>query len=391
MLKKRLAIFVILGGLLFLLTGCWNQSELDEKAIVAGVGFDLIEGEENIMIIAQILVPGAITAGSGAGSGGEQEVVELVAASGDTTFSAVRNVILETGRKGLYSHNKIVVIGEALAKKGVDKILDYLEREPDFRRRQWILVARGNAQEIMEGKVKLEKIPAYGVSRLMKSNDATSKIVAVNLHEFSGTISSKTTCAVAPGIEAITEEKKDQINLRLKGTAIFKNYKLVGWLDDMESRGLLWVQGNVVSGAINIPVPEEPEQLVAIEIIRANSKIQPEIKDGKITINIEINEEGNIANQQFFDLSKATPEAVMKMEVELQKTIKSQILNTLNKAKELNTDIFGFGEAIYRKYPHEWKKIEKNWDEIFPNLNVKIEVNAFIRMLGLIKNLKNPK
>lgn len=375
----------------FLVTGCWDQAELEEKALIAGVGFDL--GQENtVQLTAQIIIPGAITAGSGEG-GGPQDVVEVVTANGATSFGAARNLILETGRKGLFSHNKIVVIGEELAKKGVDIILDFLLRDNEFRRRQWILVAKGDAQKVLEGTVRLEKIPAYGIANLIQSSIYSSRVVAVDLHDFAGMVTSQTSCAVATGIEMVKQSgTTDDLEIGvLKKTAVFKRFQLKGWLDDIETRGLLWVQGKVVNGAINLVFPGETDRFIAIESIRANSQVQAVMEDGQPSIHIKIVQEGNIANQQFFELTKARPSAIKRLEAELEKVIEAEILTTLNKAKELNTDIYGFGEAIYRRYPKEWEKMEGNWDEIFPSLDVKIEVESFIRMYGLINSLKNPQ
>lgn len=393
MLKKMFAILIILILQFFLLTGCWDQAELEERALVAGIGFDLGPEKNYVQLTAQIIIPGAIIAGSGEGGGGPQEVVELVTATGATSFGAARNIVLETGKKGLYSHNKIVVIGEGLAKKGVDTILDFLLRDNEFRRKQWILVAKGDAQKILQGKIKLEKIPAYGVANLVQSSIYSSKAVAVNLHDFSGMVTSKTSCAIATGIEMVTENNKaDDLEVGvLKNTAVFKRYQLKGWLDDVETRGLLWVQGKVVGGAINIVFPGEEDKFISIETIRANSQIKAEIRDGQPIIKVKVVQEGNIANQQFFNLNKARPSAIKKLELDLKEVIEAEILRTLKKAQELNTDIYGFGEAFYRRYPKEWEEMEEKWDEIFPTLAVEIEVEAFIRMFGLINSLKNPK
>ena len=55
----------------------------------------------------------------------------------------------------------------------------------------------------------------------------------------------------------------------------------------------------------------------------------------------------------------------------------------LNKAQELNADVFGFGEALHRKYPKQWKELEKDWDEIFPELEVEIVVETQVSRSGI--------
>ena len=57
----------------------------------------------------------------------------------------------------------------------------------------------------------------------------------------------------------------------------------------------------------------------------------------------------------------------------------------LDKAqKTLKTDIFGFGEAIHRKYPKVWEKIKSDWNDKFLDLPVSITVEAETIQLGEI-------
>jgi spore germination protein KC len=57
----------------------------------------------------------------------------------------------------------------------------------------------------------------------------------------------------------------------------------------------------------------------------------------------------------------------------------------LNKAqKELKTDIFGFGEAIHRKYPKTWEKLKDDWNDKFTDLPVNITVEVETKQLGQI-------
>ncbi len=42
----------------------------------------------------------------------------------------------------------------------------------------------------------------------------------------------------------------------------------------------------------------------------------------------------------------------------------SEIMDTsLNKARDMNTDIYGFGEMVSKKYPSEWEGMKDRWDE----------------------------
>jgi spore germination protein KC len=54
--------------------------------------------------------------------------------------------------------------------------------------------------------------------------------------------------------------------------------------------------------------------------------------------------------------------------------------------KEYQSDILGFGQQVYKKYPKEWNsRYKKNWDKEFPEVKVAINSKVFVRRIGLIK------
>jgi len=59
----------------------------------------------------------------------------------------------------------------------------------------------------------------------------------------------------------------------VSGAAVFKGIRLGGWLDQRAARGLLWVQGKVQGGIVNIPQPGSPGQLMSMELFREKTRI----------------------------------------------------------------------------------------------------------------------
>ena len=50
--------------------------------------------------------------------------------------------------------------------------------------------------------------------------------------------------------------------------------------------------------------------------------------------------------------------------------------------RQYRSDIFGFGEVIHREDAKYWKKIQGEWDEVFPHVPVVVEVDLQIRRTG---------
>jgi spore germination protein KC len=78
-------------------------------------------------------------------------------------------------------------------------------------------------------------------------------------------------------------------------------------------------------------------------------------------------------------------ENIKKIELEYQSSIKETIKEAIKTAqKTYQSDIFGFGQVIYRSDPRAFKRFEPRWEQEFKNVDVSVKVNAKIRSLGTI-------
>ncbi|HBW35227.1 Ger(x)C family spore germination protein [Desulfosporosinus sp. BICA1-9] len=378
-MKRRILILITSILLLAMLTGCWNRRELTALSIVQAMGIDRTENNE-ISLTFQLLLPGELKVKGGGGKG-----VSIVTSTGETLFDALRNAALESDRKLYGGHIKVVVIGEEAAKAGIIPLLDFARRDHEWRELPYFFIARGGtAKDIIKGEHEQEKIPAKAMESLAKATKATSKLPKVNLHEVLKTLSSKTTDMIAPGIQVIEKkiDNKTKKIIELDETAIFKKDKLVGWFDWTETRGLLWILGEVKSGIIVVESPKDEKKKVSLEILRASSKVKPEITDGKLMITVEVKEEGNLG-EQMSQVYLTKPDTFKELEEKQAAAIEDEINSALRKAQAWGVDIFQFGEAFHRKFPKEWPELKENWDEEFKKLEVTVEVDANLRGVGI--------
>jgi spore germination protein KC len=78
------------------------------------------------------------------------------------------------------------------------------------------------------------------------------------------------------------------------------------------------------------------------------------------------------------------PNVLFKIEDLLEKEILNEIKEAVQLAKEDKTDIFGFGDAVYRSNPDAWKKLKYNWNDVhFSEIKADVKVDAFIRRTGM--------
>ncbi|WP_435922937.1 Ger(x)C family spore germination protein [Paenibacillus sp. DYY-L-2] len=384
-------------GLLILLvvtTGCWDRSEVEKLAIVAGLGIDLIPGPEPILLTAQIVNPSGLKKEGG----GSSPPVLTLSSKGVSVTDAMRKFAEISPRRLFYGHTRVVIIGERMARAGLRPINDYLERAPELRRTFWMIVTPKTAKDILSASLGQENIPALGIVEMIQEFQHSSSAVVAQQKDFLATLTGKSGAAFASKLELVDEaaagEEEDSGNpsnnsknknqLRLTGTAAFQTDKLAGYLSDAESRGLLWITGRLSGGTVVISCPDDKEDKISLFIERTKSKVTPVIRDGEIKININVDEEASISEITCKNMDISKPDTVKKLEDLQNKEIEERIMMTIKKCQTLKADILQFANAIHTRYPKLWKqKYEENWPEHFSKMEVSVTVKSKIRRVGM--------
>ncbi|MFD0959196.1 Ger(x)C family spore germination protein [Paenibacillus chungangensis] len=370
-----------------LLTGCWNRRELNDLSIVAGLGID--KWKDKYMLTVQVVDPAEVAAKQGASG---RSPVTTYSATGDTLFEAIRKMTTVTSRKLYFSHLRILVLGEELAREGIAETIDLWSRDPETRTDFYLLVARGmQAQKVLEVLTPMEKIPA---NKLMASLEVSEKAwaptVSIQLDELITDIVSEGKQPVLTGVSILGNQEegtkmenvqtpKPAVNLIYKGIAVFKGDKLVGWLNAEESKGYSDLTNKLDSTIIELGCPEGGK--LAVEIIRANTKVKGKLRNGEPEVDIAIRSEANIADVEC-NIDLMDTEMISLLETKVEAAVKNHADYALKKARKLKSDIFGFGEAIHRAAPRYWRKHKEDWVEIFQHLPVNMHVEVKIRRLG---------
>lgn len=377
-----------------LLTGCWDRRELNEIGIVVAIALDKDEAG-NIIMTSQVVRPGALKNEGG----GPALPVELVTAQGNTIADAVKNISKQFDRIAFFAHAKVLIVSEEVAREGLQPILDYQIRSNNTRDLVWLIVAKGSpAKEFVQTNYGIESVQATYLEDIIKNKKENSEVSTVDLLTYLRAMVGEAN-PVSGVMEIVkqstipTKEKEGGFTkgIKLAGTAVFKKDKLVGFLDNTETRGLNFICGQIKKTIINIPSLKEENRLVAIAITKTRSRIIPSITDGKPSFVIAVHVDGDIAEQQdtadyFGDLK-----TFAELELELQSVIESEINTTVNKVQNtFGSDILGFSTALSKAYPEEWEKAKKNWGEDFSAAAYQVKVEVRLRNLGLILKPVHP-
>jgi spore germination protein KC len=390
-MKKPVVFMLFLLGLVINVTGCWDQIELDKRAIIMAIGIDKAEETGKISLTLQTIIPGRL--GDPLGRSEKGPAVRVISASGMTILEAAKNYQKQTNTIPYFLHNRLLIIGEKLAQSGVQPIVDYFIRNFQSQPRAWVLIAKGKAADIVNWKSEVKQIPANYIADLLycSTRQAVTAFATDDIHRFVLKLSSHLTSPATSGIEIVQEQPEKPSEIRIFGTAVFKKDKMAGWLGSQETEGLLWITNQSMLGILETGYPNPKKRNLVQQVTRVSSKIRPKLVHGKVEINIEVNEEGNIGEQD--GSLVLTDQAMIKsLEQSKEAQIKAEIESCLRKCQqEFHSDIFGFGEEIQRQFPREWQQLQKRWDTEFPRLKVKVKVIAKIRSTGITTDPINLK
>lgn len=385
--KKLLAIFIILQ--IIFLTGCWSSRELNSLAIAVCIGIDKVESGYSLSV--QVINPKTIASQKPT----SETPVIIYSETGNDIFEMLRKLTTQCPRKIYASHLRMVIFGEEVAKEGVQDFIDFLARDHEFRTDFYFVVAKGTtANKILSTLTQLESIPAMDIYESLKVSEKNwAPTKAIRIIELVNSILADGKNPVLSGIEftegAANSNSTDALKqsnsikkLTYTSLGAFKKDKLVGWLNENESKAYNYILGNIKSTAGYANYGDKVK--ITFEVITAKSKMKASLINGKPAIDVEIELKQNVgAVEGEFDVSKEENKTILNKLSE--KKVKLICEKVVNKAQnEYKTDIFGFGEVIRRKYPKLWKKIKADWDNEFAKLPVNITVKAETKQLGQI-------
>jgi len=383
--------FIFIG---LLLSGCWDKREINELAIANAISIDKKDDEYHVA--AQVVLPTELSMKGGMGS----SPVTLYEASGESVNEAIRKLTQVSPRFIYLGHLRIVVISEELAKEGIATTVDFLSRGWELRSDFYMIVSKDrDAKEILNVQTSLEQIPANELFNILHTSEVNySSTVAVNFFDLKTNLEREGKEGVLTGVEILGDPKKGsskqnvetivpEAKLKFQELAVFKKDKLVGWLNEQESKGYNEITNQVKSTIGLVSCPEGGK--VSIHTKKYNSKIKSKATNNIPKIEIKVNIVANLGEVSC-DIDLTKEKTVKMLEQEYEKEIKNDIQETIKFVQQkYQSDIFGFGAAIYKKDPQQWKKVKGNWDEVFAELQVNVEVDAQISHFGSILNPVN--
>ena len=354
---------IILILLIFLLTGCFNYSELNKMAIVSSIGVD--KENDNYIVSVQV-----INASKEENDGSKITVYKEKAKS---IFEALRRITLKSPKKLYGGHMEKLVLSKEVAEDSIINVIDSFERISEVKNEfNIVILDEGKASDFLKILTTTENIPAEYVKHTIDTASKYSSLTySTKLDEFLSLYLKKNIDPVIPIVKVNNFNKKgttlDNLNTAypisristVEKLGLTHNGKVIDYLNEDEVIGYNLL--NLNKNRVILSIKCDKNNYVTLSL-NNKTKYKTKIKDNKyiITYNLKVN--GTIEE---YNCSKNlnNKDNINELEKKAKKKLNTYISKILKKQEVSKSEFLGVKRKAYLKnsnYKNEKVIIETN-------------------------------
>ncbi|HOD01776.1 MAG: Spore germination protein B3 precursor [Firmicutes bacterium ADurb.Bin300] len=383
-MKKRLfhkgAVFSLCLIMLFSMTGCQILgTEMVDLLIIQGIGIDKSKNGYKVTVEAINNPKNSFLSGNST----SESVAKIYVSYGVSIAEALDNVVRVSGKKPLYSHNRILIIGQETVKDGITSILDFFIREYNAKSAVYIAIAKNmTAEKIISTDMGKDIIVSQVLESVLKDSNENGKAFRMRLFELVNSTLDQTKALYIPYVVLDEDEKEEENALTLHGTAVFsKKNDLIGYLSETETLGAMLLNDQMKKGIININM--DGERIVVLRIESTKTKTKVYYENGRVHAEINISMLCNIKEINSTKINNISEEVLKQIKKLAGERIISISASAINAARnELRADIFSLGRRLWITDSAAFGLVKDNWTDAFCNSDIEVTAKVTIKRTG---------
>ena len=367
----------LLFFVLFVFVSFCYGTEVEDMMIIQGVAVD--KSGNNFEVTIEML-NNKQSASADASNVGD-EMTLIYSAKGETVAEALRLIINKTGTVPTYTHNKLIILSEDVAKTDISKVLDFFERDYTTQPITLLCVAKGvKAGEVLKANIGKDISKSEVLEKILNQSALSSITPKTRLIDVINTILDETACICLPVVAL--EKNGETKTFFVENIAVF-DYKneFSYFLNREASESVVKLLGELKNGTL---VTEDEEGNKATFII----------VDGKTTYDVTVNNDivnFNVKIKMYCDLNayegdkfKSIKDETVKIFKEnIEFTTEREILNTYETILQYGSfDVLRFGRRLLQNDKNAYVKLGKDWQSNFNKSNLNVDVEVIIRRIG---------
>lgn len=369
-MKIRKMIFLTLFFLLILLPGCMRSIQLNERAIVQAVGLDWKDGEYALTL--QIFDPEAAEGDDTSGG-------KMLRAEGKTISEAMRNANLKQGQEIFWGHTKLIIIGDQIARDGIEAVIDYFNADAQSRPNMDVLIADGEAGEVLSEPLDSTILPVLSTKMMLEGYQDNGKLVRSQLKGIAGSLENPSVGAYLP-LAAFSGDEKNP-SIQIVGTAILSDGRITGTFSPEETRGILWAAGEV--GKTQLTLEDSSLGVTTLDVVDSDVTVAAYIQDGAPFYQVSIRVKSNVSEELSPVRGLSLSERYDRYEEEQRQLVCRETEHALERLfHEISCDALGYANILMQQQPEYWKANGEDYAASLRNVQFSVTVDSTINRGG---------
>lgn len=383
-LKNTICIMLSIAVIISM-SGCtsFNNSSLKRLLYMEAFGVDMDQEKGEYSCTTQIFDPMM-----GAATIQEQDkpITRVIETTGESISAAVAAMTEQIGRKPYYSQNKVIVIGEEIAKEGITSMTDYFDRDWETRLTMQVLIGSPDASGIVKSTLGDVINPAEELQLIAQAGNVNGRVPQCTVLDIKKALSDKYTDFCIPVVKAEGEGEDSKVTV--ESIAVFKGDKIAGYIPYDDARGVLLLNDEIEKTIFVIKIKGVGN--ASMNIINSKTDLKVNIENDEIVCDVYVKCEANIPEINIEDDSIEILNEIDNIQDECEKQIIKEMDNAAElTVNEMGCDIYGIGRRLMYNERDYWEKIKNNWNEEIKNVKFRYHVEAEINRIGETVNQKS--
>ncbi|MBR2579181.1 MAG: hypothetical protein IKE41_03505, partial [Clostridia bacterium] len=292
---------------------------------------------------------------------------------GATLLEALENIKKKTSLNPVYSQNMIILMGEDVAKLGVNNFIDFFIRHCETRPKVKLCVCSGSASEIIKAKDGDKPVKAQNIHDLIPDE------LGSDVMHFVGDVYGKISDPYVAWLGL--SENNNSKEIVFKGVGLFRSDVLYDFLENDDAFGFMIFKS--IPNFSSCVVKNDYFGETTCSVTRSAVSVTPEISENSYPIfKISISADMSAFAFDSDYKTNASESDLKNLERSIETKLSGIYNHLLKKIMSANSDALGFGKVLRNSHPEYFKSISNDWGSMISKCRYEIMQNVKLSITG---------
>lgn len=377
MLKKITLLFFIVVTLSCFCSCERYGTEIEDMMIIQGIAVD--KDKEGYEVTIEMLNNKQSASADSSNVG--EEMTLCYSGNGETVAEALRLIINKTGNVPTYTHNKVIILSEDVAKSDITKVLDIFERDYTTQPITLVCIAKDvKAGDVLKANIGKDISKSEVLEKILNQSAISSITPETRLIDVINTVLDETACIALP---TVTLQKNGETKaFFVENVAVF-NYdnELSYYLGRESSENFVRLLGELKNGTL--VTEDEKGAKATFIIVDGKTRYKAEVNNGIVNYNVKIKMYCDLNAYEGDRFQSIENETVDIFKKNIESDTERRLQNTYKAIQENNSfDILHFGRRLLQNDKNSYNQMKNDWQNNFKKSNINVNVEVVIRRIG---------